>query len=68
MQLADRFAERSTTGMLTRMVGGWLFVGLPVVAARVWWSPAAAIAVFLVTLALYVAVAVRFGHRHRRQP
>jgi hypothetical protein len=61
---AGRFAERSATGVLTRMVGAWLIVGLPVIAARVWWSPAAAIAVFLVTVTMYVAAANRYMRRH----
>ena len=68
MRLADRFAERSARGMLTRAVGAWVLVGLPVIAARIWWSVAAAIAVFVVTVTMYVAAAVRYMHRHRRQP
>lgn len=51
--------------MLTRMVGSWLLVGLPVIA--IWWSAAAAIAVFVVTVTLYVAGAHRFMDRHRPQ-
>jgi len=43
MRLADAFAERSAKGTLTRAVGAWLFVGLPVIAARIWWSAVAAI-------------------------
>jgi hypothetical protein len=31
------------------MVGAWLLVGLPVIAARIWWSGPAAIVVFVVT-------------------
>jgi hypothetical protein len=68
MGLADRFAERSARGTLTRMVGAWLLVGLPVIAARIWWSAAAAIAVFVGAVTVYVAAAVRYMHRHRRQP
>jgi hypothetical protein len=68
MRLADSFVERSARGMLTRMVGAWLLVGLPVIAARIWWSAAAAIAVFVGTVTLYVAAAVRYMHRHRPQP
>jgi hypothetical protein len=68
MRLADSFAERSAKGMLTRAVGAWLLVGLPVIAARIWWSVAAAITVFVVTLTIYVAAAVRYTHGHRRQP
>jgi Mg/Co/Ni transporter MgtE len=68
MQVADWFAERSARGMLTRMVGAWLLVGLPVIAARIWWSPAAAVAVFVVTVTLYVAGALRYMRRHRPQP
>ena len=64
MRLADWFAERSARGMLTRAVGAWLLVGLPVIAARIWWSVAAALAVFLVTLTMYVAAAVRYMHQH----
>jgi uncharacterized membrane protein YoaK (UPF0700 family) len=65
MQLADWFAERSTRGMVTRMVGGWLLVGLPVIAARIWWSAAAAIAIFVVMLVAYVVAAARHVRHHR---
>ncbi|PZS06818.1 MAG: hypothetical protein DLM64_15820 [Solirubrobacterales bacterium] len=68
MRLADWFAERSARGMLTRAVGAWLLVGLPVIAARIWWSVAAAVTVFVVTVTLYVAASVRYMHRHRREP
>jgi hypothetical protein len=67
MPLADWFAERTAKGMLTRMVGARLLVGLPVIAARIWWSVAAAIAVFVVTVTMYVAVTVRYMHRHHPQ-
>lgn len=67
MRLADSFAERSTRGALTRMVGAWLCVGLPVIAARLWWSVAAAIVIFSVTVTAYVAAATRFKRRHRRR-
>jgi hypothetical protein len=68
MSLADWFAEQSARGVLTRMVGAWLIVGLPVIAARLWWSVAAAIAVFLGAVTIYVAAAVRYMHRHHRRP
>jgi membrane protein YdbS with pleckstrin-like domain len=68
VMLADWFAERSTRGLLTRMVGAWLFVGLPVIAARIWWSAAAAIVIFVVLVTLYVAAAARYRQRHRQQP
>jgi hypothetical protein len=68
MGLADWFAERSARGMLTRMVGAWVLVGLPVIAARIWWSAAAAVAVFVVAVTTYVAAAVRYMNRHPRQP
>jgi hypothetical protein len=67
-RLADWFAERSTRGMLTRAVGAWILVGLPVIAARIWWSVAAAIVIFVVTVTVYVAAAVRHMHQHRPQP
>jgi hypothetical protein len=41
-----------------------VLVGLPLIAARVWWSVPAAIAVFVVTLTLYVAAVVRYMGRH----
>jgi hypothetical protein len=41
-----------------------VLVGLPLIAARIWWSVAAALAVFLVTLTMYVAAAVRYMHQH----
>ena len=54
--------------MLTRAVGAWVLVGLSVIAARIWWSVAAAIAVFVVTLTVYVAAAIRYIHRHPGHP
>jgi uncharacterized membrane protein YoaK (UPF0700 family) len=68
MRLDDWSGERSTRGILTRMIGAWVFVGLPVIAARLWWSVGAAIAIFLITLAIYVAAAVRHMQRHSPQP
>ena len=68
MRLADWFAERSARGMLTRAVGARLLVGSPVIAARIWWSVATAATVFVVTVTMYVAAAVRYMHRHCRQP
>ena len=68
MRLADTFAERNAKGMLTRMVGAWLLVGLPVIAARIWWSVAAAIAIFVVAVTIYVTAALRYMNRHRLQP
>jgi hypothetical protein len=50
--------------MLTRAVGAWLLVGLPVVAARIWWTVAAAIAVFVVTVSMYATAATRYMRRH----
>jgi hypothetical protein len=59
------FAERSAKGMLTRMVGAWLLVGLPLIAARIWWSVPAAIVVFIVTLTMYLTATIRYMSRHR---
>jgi hypothetical protein len=60
------FGERSARGVLTRMVGAWLLVGLPVIAARVWWSVPAAIIVFVVTVTAYVMAASRYVRHHGR--
>ena len=68
MPLADWFAERSARGLLTRAAGAWLLVGLPVIAARLWWSPTGAIGVFAVTVTLYVAGARRYVRQHGQQP
>ncbi|HEU0315994.1 MAG TPA: hypothetical protein VFR49_01625 [Solirubrobacteraceae bacterium] len=65
MRLTEWFAERSGRGMFVRAAGAWILVGLPVIAARVWWSAAAAIAVFVVTVTLYVTAARSYMHRHR---
>jgi hypothetical protein len=67
MQLADWFAERSARGLLTRMVGAWLLVGVPVVVARVWWSAAAAIAIFAIAVTTYVVAATRYARHHRQR-
>jgi hypothetical protein len=66
MRVADRFAERSASGLLTRAVGAWLLVGLPVIAARIWWSVTAAITIFVVAVTVYVTAAVRYVHRHHQ--
>jgi hypothetical protein len=66
-QLPYWFGERSVRGMLTRMVGAWLFIGLPVIAARILWSAPAAIGVFVVTLTAYVTFAIRHVRRHGPQ-
>jgi hypothetical protein len=66
-ELSRLFGERSATGMLTRMVGAWIFVGIPVIAARIWWSAAAAIIVFAVAVSVYVLVAARYVRRHDRR-
>jgi hypothetical protein len=68
MRLADWFAERSVRGMLMRAAGAWVLVGLPLIAARIWWSVAAALAVFVVTLTMYMAAAVRYMHQHSDDP
>jgi hypothetical protein len=66
MSLAAWFAERSVRGMLTRAVGAWILIGLPVVAARLWWSVAAALAIFIVGVTVYVTAAARYMRRHPR--
>jgi hypothetical protein len=63
--LADRFAERSARGTLTRAAGSWLLVGLPVIAARIWWSVAAAIVIFVVAVTMYVVLAVAYMRRRQ---
>jgi hypothetical protein len=68
MRLTDCLAERSARGTLTRMIGAWLLVGLPVIAARIWWSVTAAIVIFVVTVTMYVATARRHMHRHHLRP
>jgi hypothetical protein len=65
MRLPTSFCERSPRGMLARAVGAWLLVGLPVIAARLWWTVPAAIAVFVVTLTVYVTAATRYMHGHQ---
>jgi hypothetical protein len=65
-RLAGWFAERSAMGMLTRAVGAWLVVGLPVIAARLWWTVAGAIVVFVVAVTIYVAAANRYMRRYRQ--
>jgi len=65
---ADRFAETSFTGALTRGALAWVLITPAVAAAKIWWSGTAAIVVFLVTVTVYTVVAVRFRRRHRQPP
>lgn len=53
--------------MLTRAAGAWVLIGLPVIAARLWWSVPAALTIFVVGVTVYVAAALRYMRR-RRQP
>ena len=46
------------------VVGAWLVVGLPVIAARLWWTVPAALLIFAVTLTAYVMLIVRQMRRH----
>jgi fatty acid desaturase len=66
VRLADWFGERSPRGMLTRAAGAWVVIGLPVIAARLWWSVPAALTIFVLGVTVYVAAAVRHMRRHRQ--
>jgi hypothetical protein len=61
------FAEPSVRGVLMRMVGGWLLIGIPVIASRIWWSVPAAIAVSVLTLSAYLTFALRDRRCPRRK-
>jgi hypothetical protein len=65
MRLGDWFAERSARGMLIRAAGSWVLIGLPVIAARLWWSVPAAVTIFVLGVAVYTAAAGRYMRRHR---
>ncbi len=64
MTFGERFAARNTTGMVTRAGVAWLIITPAVAAAKIWWSPAAAIVVGVLGVALYVVIAVRYISRH----
>jgi hypothetical protein len=64
IDVGDTPRRRRHQGMLTRAASAWLLVGLPVIAARVWWSPTAAIGVSVVGVTVYVAAARRYMHHH----
>jgi hypothetical protein len=66
MRVEDWFAERSARGMLTRAAGAWVLIGLPVIAARLWWSVAAALTIFVLGVTVYVSAAARYMRRHRQ--
>jgi hypothetical protein len=68
MRFADRFAETSVTGALTRAAVAWVLITPAVAAAKIWWSGTAALVVFLVGVPIYVVVAVGFRRRHRQPP
>lgn len=68
MTFGERFASRNATGMVTRAGLAWLIITPAVAAAKIWWSPAAAVVVGVGGVALYVTVAVRYVRRHERRP
>jgi hypothetical protein len=63
---ADRFAERTARGALTRAGLAWVLITPTVVAAKILLSPAAAVVVCLVAVTVYIVVALRFRRRHHR--
>jgi hypothetical protein len=67
MTFGERFAQRSLAGALTRAAVAWILITPAVVAAKIWWSGAAALVVGVVGVGLYVAIAVRYlRHRESR--
>jgi membrane protein YdbS with pleckstrin-like domain len=66
MGFAERFAEASVKGALTRAAVAWVLITPAIAAAKIWWSATAAVVVFLVGVGIYVVVAVRFRRRHRQ--
>jgi len=68
MAFAERFAETSVKGALTRAAVAWVLVTPAVAAAKIWWSGTAALVVFLVGVTIYIVVAVRYRRRHRPPP
>lgn len=67
MGFGDRFAETSVKGALTRAALAWVLITPAVAAAKIWWSGVAAAVVFVVSVAIYIAVAVRFRRSHRQR-
>jgi heme/copper-type cytochrome/quinol oxidase subunit 2 len=65
MAFAKRFAETSLTGALIRAALAWVLITPAVAAAKIWWSGAAAVVVFVVGVTIYIAVAMRYRRRHR---
>jgi hypothetical protein len=65
---AERFAETSVKGALIRAAVAWVLITPAVAAAKIWWSPTAAVVVFGVGVGIYIVVAVRFRRRHRQPP
>jgi hypothetical protein len=65
-QFADWFAERSARGTLAVGSGAWVLIGLPVTAARLWWSVPAALVIAIVGIAAYVSAARGYMRRHRQ--
>lgn len=68
MTFGETFAESSVKGALTRGGVAWLLITPAVAAAKTWWSRTAALVVFLVEVAIYVSLAVRYRRHHRRRP
>lgn len=64
---AERFAEPTVRGSLTRAAIAWVLITPAIAAAKIWWSGTAALVVGLVGVTIYIVVAERF-RRHHRQP
>jgi ABC-type uncharacterized transport system permease subunit len=65
-RFADKFAETSVKGALTRAALAWVLITPAVAAAKIWWSGPAAAVVGVLSVTVYVVVALRF-RRDRSQ-
>jgi ABC-type enterochelin transport system permease subunit len=64
MAFAERFAETSVKGALTRAAIAWVLITPAVAAAKIWWSGTAALVVFLVGVTIFIVVVARYRRRH----
>jgi hypothetical protein len=68
MSVGDTFASRGARGYLMRAGLAWVLVTPAVAAAKIWWSGAAAAAVGVLCVAVYIVVVERYVRRHGAPP
>jgi hypothetical protein len=68
MAFGEMFAQASVKGALTRAAVAWVLITPAITMAKIWWSGAAALVVFLVGVTVYIVAATLYRRRRSLPP